>query len=237
MPKKQIERVWLLGALVAAFLLVLIGYTMFISPQNSKTSNARAQVSTANTTNRRLQARLNSLREQSKNLSKYQAELTAAEFALPTTSGLPDFLRTLQSIGNATLAQVSAFSVGAPTDVTPIAGAAGASRVSSTSKSSSGSASSSATTLNGVRVYSLPITATVTGSTGALEAFLTQLQTVQPRAVLISQLTETSGQTASGAPTKTASAGSNTLGLTMQAFVAPASSAERASLSTQSSSK
>jgi hypothetical protein len=54
-----------------------------------------------------------------------------------------------------------------------------------------------------------------------LNEFLNQLQTVQPRAVLITAVTEAAG-TASGATT--------TLNLTMQAFVQPASAAERAGL-------
>ncbi len=228
MPKKQIERFWLLGVALVAFVLILIGYTMFVSPQNAKTSTARSQVSTAEASNQRLQARIDGLRAESKNLAKYQADLVSAQLALPSTSGLPDFLRTLQSIGNATLSTMSALSVGTPTDVTPIAGAAAQS-----STSSSGS-SATASTVGGVRVYELPINATVNGSTSALEAFLTQLQTVQPRAVLISSLTEAAGTVASGAGAGSSNPNQTSLTLTMQAFVAPSSAAEKASLSTAS---
>jgi Tfp pilus assembly protein PilO len=231
MPKKQIERVWLLGVVVVGALLVLIGYTMFVSPQNSKTSGARSQVSNADAANQRLQLRINGLREQSKNLSKYQADLTAAQLALPATSGLPDFLRTLQSIGNATLTSVSSLTVGPPTDVTPIAGTAAANRVSSSSTSTTSPTSAST---GSASIYALPISASVTGSTNALDAFLVQLQTVQPRAVLISELSESSGQTSSGTAGGQANSasGSTTLTLTMQAFVEPASAAEQARLAT-----
>lgn len=54
---------------------------------------------------------MNSLGRETKNIATYQAQVTQARLALPSTSGLPDFLRTLQSIGNATLADVSALTV------------------------------------------------------------------------------------------------------------------------------
>jgi hypothetical protein len=235
MPKKQIERLWLFGALVAAFLLVLIGYTMFISPQNTKTSSARSQVSAAEATNKRLQARINALREESKDLPKFQAELTAARQALPSTSGLPDFLRTLQSIGNATLTTVSSLTVGIPADVTQIVSAGGSSSSSGSSAATTKSGAPAGTTIAGVRVFSLPINATVNGSTSSLEAFLTQLQTVQPRAVLISTLTETSSAAGAGAAPSAKNTNPNqaSMTLTMQAFVAPGSPSEQAQLSNQ----
>lgn len=241
MPKKQIERLWLIGAVLVAFLLVLIGYTMFISPQNSKTSNARSQVSAADATNNRLQARINALREESKDLPKFQAELVAARLALPSTSGLPDFLRTLQSIGNATLTTVSSLTVGIPADVTQIVSSGGSSSSSSgNSTATTKSGAPAGTTIDGVRVFALPINATVNGSISSLEAFLTQLQTVQPRAVLISTLTESSAAagTAPGAAAgKNVNPNQASMTITMQAFVAPGSPSEQAQLSSQSGGK
>jgi hypothetical protein len=216
MPRTQIERVWLFGAALVAFLLLLVGYLMFISPQNSKTSTANSQVSAANAVNQRFEARISSLRDQSKNLPKYQAELQAAQLALPSTSGLPDFLRTLQSLGNATLTTVSSLTVGPPTDVTTAA---------------SGRSTTATVAPGGLHVYALPISAQVSGSVSALDQFLTQLQTVQPRAVLISQLTEATGGSTAAAGTRTSGGAEPALQLTMQAFVAPSSAAEQARLS------
>jgi hypothetical protein len=68
----------------------------------------------------------------------------------------------------------------------------------------------------------------LTGTASQLDQFLTQLQSMQPRAVLISQLTETS-RSATGKSGATTS-----LQLTMQAFVAPSSAAENAQLSAAS---
>ena len=232
MPKTQMERVWTFAGLVLALLLVLIGYVMLISPQKSKTNAAKSQTATVQSSNQRLESKIVALRDQSKNLAKYQSDLQLAELALPATSGLPDFLRTLQSIGNATLTTVSSLTVGAPTDVSSVAGSS-----AHANSGSNGAAKSSAASAGGAAVYALPINAQVSGSSSALDAFLTQLQTVQPRAVLISQLTESTAGAASGTNSSASAPTGTTLQLTMQAFVAPSSAAERARLSQASGGK
>jgi Tfp pilus assembly protein PilO len=203
------ERTWVLGTAVAALLLVLIGYFAFISPEHSKAQDVQSQVADAQTQNVTLSARVTSLAMQSKKLATYKADLAKARLALPSTSGMTDFLRTLQSIGNATHAD-SSLTVGTPTDVTSLSGAT----------PSSGSTNLS---VGSAHIYALPITAQVSGTVAQLNAFLTQLQSVQPRAVLISEITETSPATGAS--------GATTLQLTMQAFVAPSSAAEDQQLS------
>jgi Tfp pilus assembly protein PilO len=74
-------------------------------------------------------------------------------------------------------------------------------------------------------VYALPITIAISGSFTQLDGFLSQLQSVQPRAVLITQLTQGSATSGTGGK-----AAATTLSLTMQAFVAPSSAAESAQL-------
>jgi hypothetical protein len=224
MPQTRLERLWLLGGAFVAAFIVLLGYLFFISPQRSNTSEVNSQRAEAQQTNTALQARIKSLEQESKNLATYQAQVTRAQLALPSTSGLPDFLRTLQSIGNATLANVSALTVGPPTDVSVVS--AGAPAATATGATASGSGTPAAAT--GPHVFALPITASVSGTPKQLDQFLTQLQTVQPRAVLISQIAEGSGGSTGKA------GGTTTLELTMQAFVAPASAAEQAQLSAAS---
>lgn len=235
MPRTQIEKLWLLGGCLVGVLLVVIGYFFLIGPQRSQTTSVNRLVSDAKSQNTTLQSRIDALQQQSKNLPKYEADLTQARLALPSTSGLPDFLRTLQSIGNQTLANVSSLSVLQPTDVTRIAvtparPAKSSSSSTSSSSSSSGSSSSGTggTSIGGTRVYALPISATITGSPEQITAFLTQLQRVQPRAVLISAITLGTDQSKSAGGGSTAPA---SLQITMQAFVAPSSAAESAALS------
>lgn len=235
MPRTQIEKLWLLGGCVVGLIVVVIGYFFFIGPQRSDTSSVNGLVGAAKSQNAVLQSRIDALQQQSKDLPKYQADLVQARLALPSTSGLPDFLRTLQSIGNSTLANVTSLSVLQPTDVSKIAvasrpvTAATTSASSSSSSGSSGSSGGGGTSVGGTKVYALPISATIAGSPAQITAFLTQLQRVQPRAVLISAITLATDQgRAAGSGTTSAPA---TLQLTMQAFVAPSSAAESAALS------
>jgi hypothetical protein len=67
-------------------------------------------------------------------------------------------------------------------------------------------------------VYSISITASLSGTSAGLDNFLEQLQVVQPRAVLITQIAENTSAPTAGQATVT---GTTTLQLTMQAFVAP----------------
>jgi Tfp pilus assembly protein PilO len=211
MPRSQAERLWLLGGAIAALLLVLIGYFLLISPQRSQTSSTDAQVSSAQLQNSTLQSRIDTLQRQNKDLATYQSALKQAQLALPATSGLPAFLRTLQTIGSATQTTVAALSVNPPISLTPTTGATAPTPSSSAPTSASSTGTSAAA---GPSIYALPITAQVIGSPAQLEAFLTQLQAVQPRAVLITDISQSSGATGS-------SPGATELQLTMQAFVAP----------------
>ena len=236
MPRTQLEKLWLAGSGLVGFVLVLIGYFFFISPQRNQTSGIDAQTAAARSQNAQLQSQIDALQQQSANLPKYEAELAQARLALPSTSGLPDFLRTLQSIGNATLANVTMLSVLAPSDVTTLAAAAPAPAPSSSSATTSSDAATvshagTGTTVGGVHVYALPITANITGTSAQLAAFLIQLQSVQPRAVLISAIDLKAGGAAAGhgAPHT-----ATTLQLTMQAFVAPSSAVEDAALAAAS---
>jgi cell division protein FtsB len=228
--RSQTERLWLIGGALVAFVLLLIGFFFFISPQRSQTSDVNSQVASTEQHNAQLEARLNTLRTQNKNLAKYKADLATARLALPATSGISDFLRTLQSLGNSTQTQVTAVTVGQPA---PVVAAVATSSTGSPSSPAPTPTSASATgapgATTGLQVYSLAITANVSGGTDALNKFVEQLQAVQPRAVLITQITEGSGVAATGSQ---AAAATTTLQLTMQAFVAPATPAPAASPST-----
>jgi Tfp pilus assembly protein PilO len=228
-PRSQVERLWLVAGGLVAFVMLLVGYFFFISPQRSNTSDVHQQTATVRQQNAALQARIDALREQNKNLDKFKAELASMQAALPSTSETSDFLRTLQSLGAATLTNVTQLNVGQPVDVTPVSAsqASGTATAAATTAAAAPTeqASSAAPVAATPGVYALPITATVTGSATALAKFLDQLQAVQPRAVLISSIGLSAGDN------HVLSGDTFTLQLTMQAFVAPTSPAEGAALS------
>lgn len=239
-PRSQLERLWQIGGTVAAFVLVLIGYFFFVGPQRSKTADVRSQVTAAAQHITDLQNRIAALRQQNANLPKYESDLAQARLALPATSGVSDFVRTLQTLGSATLTNVTSVTVGPPAPLaataatTPTTGAAagGSSAGTGSAAGSSAGTGTAGTGTGGAAaggtgvaptvappapsIYSLSITATVSGPDAALDQFLQQLQSVQPRAVLISTISESVGSGTANAK------GTSTLQLTMQAFIAPA---------------
>ncbi|HEX3334934.1 MAG TPA: hypothetical protein VHS54_00645 [Jatrophihabitans sp.] len=220
-PRSQTERLWLIGGGLVAFVLLLIGYFFFISPQRSQTSDVNSQIVTAKQANAQLQQRLDALRQQNKNLPKYKADLAKARLALPATTGVPDFLRTLQALGNATNISVSSLTFGQPAPAT-VAAPVPTANPTDTASSTVSPATTAQPASPSAGVYSISITASVSGTSAALDNFLEQLQVVQPRAVLITQIAETvlAPGAAQGAVT-----GTTTLQLSMQAFVAPAAAA------------
>lgn len=222
-PRSTPEKMWLAGGVVGGLVLVLIAYLAFIGPQQHSTSDVRSQIDSARMQNTALQARITSLQAQNKNLAKYEASLAKAKLALPSTSGASDFLRNLQTLGNSTATTVSAFTLGAPTAVTPAAaaapGAPGAPAASSTAPAAPAAPAAAAAAATAPQLYSMGITAQVTGTSANLNRFLQQLQDVQPRAVLITGVTTTTGGPGGAAPA--GAAGGTSLALTMLAFVAP----------------
>ena len=226
LPKSQTQRLWLLVGGIAAVVILLAGWFLFISPQRSNTNSVNGQVHAAQDKNAMLQARISQLKAQNANLPQYLAEVKQAKLALPDSSGLSDFLRTLQSIGSATQTTVTTLTVGSPTNINSTTVTTTTKSAAPAANNTANNTANSAAASNGGLgpIYQLPITLSVTGAANQLDDFLSQLQSVQPRAVLITQLTEGGGAALAGHP------GNQTLGLTMQAFVAPSSAAENAQL-------
>jgi Tfp pilus assembly protein PilO len=152
------DRLWLIGGALGAAALLAVGWFFFINPQNDETSNLRDQADTAQLRLTSLEHRLEELRQQNKNLPRYRARLALDRQALPTTSALSDFLRQLQTAGDATGVDVNGVIVGSPAQVSA----------------------------GGAQLHALPITLTAAGRVGDVDRFLDELQKVQPRAVLIS---------------------------------------------------
>jgi hypothetical protein len=194
------DRLWLIGGLVAALLLVGIAWQFVISSQNDTTNSVKNDVASAQLQAVNSRRTLNQLRADNANIDKYKAALAAAQQALPAATGMPALLRELHTAGNQTAVAVVSLQVGTPQSVTPAA---------VTTATTTGSA---ATTdgLSGA-VYEISVTAVATGATANLDSFLQQIQQLQPRAILLMSVSEAPG----------ASAGQTQLTAVMQVFVAP----------------
>jgi Tfp pilus assembly protein PilO len=182
------SQLWMVGGLVGAVAMLAVGWFVLIGPQRSTAAGLHDDAATAAADLVPLQRDLADLRVRSAKLPQYKAELARKREALPTTAGISDFLRTLQTTGELTHVTVSGLAVGAPVQLgktTPI-------------------------------VYTMPLAITAAGLVPALVKFLDQLQLVQPRAVLISNVNfAPRGESGSfGGPV--------TLTLSVQAYLAPA---------------
>ena len=180
MGARHADRLWMIGGLLVAALLVAAGWFLAISPKKAAVDSLKEQTATTETRLVSLRHRLAELQEQAANLPTYRAALKTNQAALPTDSGVPDFLRQLQGSGDKVDVTVSGVTVSAPQQDAALP-----------------------------TVYDLPITLTAEGSSDNLGRFLDELQTVQPRAVLIESAN------------LTASAGEKTsISVTLKAFVA-----------------
>jgi type IV pilus assembly protein PilO len=169
MGAHRIDRVWLLGGVVAVILLVAGSWFLLIGPEFTQADDVRNQAGDAQTELITQKKELSKLQTQSKQLSALKAKLTKNQDALPTTSGVPAFLRQLQDSGTAVNVDVSVLTVASPQLSTDVS-----------------------------TVYELPITLTATGSSANLSKFLDRLQKVQARAVLVTAVSLTAGTNTDG---------------------------------------
>lgn len=149
------DRLWAIGGAVAAVVVLVVSWFVLIGPKYTEHDELRTEQGAAEAKMPDLRARLAELSSQDAEKPRYQAQLARDRQALPTTAGLSDFLRDLQTSGERAGVVVSGFNAGNATD-SPVAG-----------------------------VKVIPVTISVAGDVDRLRQFLNQLQQVQPRAVLI----------------------------------------------------
>jgi Tfp pilus assembly protein PilO len=158
------DRLWMLGGAVGVALLVAIGWLGLVKPANDEADALREQTAVSEVQLIALHKRLGDLRQQEAAKATYAAELKRNQQALPAGTGMPDFLRQLQTAATAVGLQVTGVDVGAPAQ-------------------EQGS---------GIAVWSLPVTLTVAGAVTEVGPFLDQVQRIQPRAALVQQTNVTS---------------------------------------------
>jgi Tfp pilus assembly protein PilO len=156
MGNRHADRVWMYGGVAGAVLLLVLGWFLAIRPVNAEADGLREQSGDTQTQLLTLRKRLHQLQEQAKQLDTYRTALKTKQEALTTNSGMPDFLRSLQETGDAVSVDVNQIAVSPPVASTTVP-----------------------------TVLEVPIVLTAEGASLNLVRWLDQLQTVQPRAVLI----------------------------------------------------
>jgi Tfp pilus assembly protein PilO len=163
MGARHVDRIWIFAGAIVVVLLSVASWFLLISPKYADAADIRGQTETSRIQQVALEHKIADLRQQSAQLPTFRAALKKSQQALPSDSGMPDFLRQLQTSGNRAKVSVSNISVVTPQLV------------------------KDSTTL-----YEVPITLTAKGTTDKLGVFLVQLQNVQPRAVLVESANLTS---------------------------------------------
>jgi Tfp pilus assembly protein PilO len=192
------DRLWLIGGVVAILLIAIGGWTLLISPKRTEADEVRSQTADQQTELLKLRRQVNDLKAKDAKLATFKAENTTLRQALPVKTEMTNFLRQLQASGAALNVAVSGVNVGTALKSTQVP-----------------------------TVWELPITLTISGSAADLSRFLTQLQSVQPREVLLSQVVYTAGADDTGGAGTTTTPGTTTTAdayrasVTMKAFVQP----------------
>lgn len=173
-------RLWVIAGVAVAVLLGVGGWFLLIGPKYNDAASVGTQADATRVQIGVLEAKLAGLRKKQAQLSKFKAKLKANRAALPTDSGVPDFLRQLQASGDLTGVTVTALTVAAPVQTVGVAG-----------------------------VWQLQMTLNAMGAPDDLSKFVDKVQEQQARAVLIqsANLTEPTVPSAgtSSTPSTTAS--------------------------------
>ncbi len=173
----QLSHRWFLGGALVAVALLLIGWVALINPEHGRAGAVRLQADSTEARLPMLKKRLADLQKENLDSSQYLAQLDRDRQALPSSAGLADFLRELQSAGDSQGVAVTGVLV------------ANVKRV----------------TAGSANYYAVPVTLDAKGVPDALNSFLDQLQQVQPRAVLITDATLNTGAEGHQTPSLTLS--------------------------------
>jgi Tfp pilus assembly protein PilO len=178
-------RTWSLGAAGLAFLILVAGWFLLISPTKSKVSDLQAQTAAQNATNAGLQTQIAQLKLQNKNLPKQEAKLAKIRQHLPATPALPTFVRTLTTIAHESDVKLVVVTPTPPVVVTTQAPAPVATPSAS---ASDGAAATDVAPAAPVAVPTglkqIPVSITVSGGYYNIVQFLTKVEGLQ-RSMLV----------------------------------------------------
>jgi hypothetical protein len=115
---------WVGGAVVVALLIAVAGWFFAISPTIDEASTATIDAQAAEDRNDQLAAQLVTLKEQATHLEEYKLDLAGLQAQIPTTDGIPEFLRRIDTQAQAAGTTVTVVTVAAPANVQPAVPAA-----------------------------------------------------------------------------------------------------------------
>jgi type IV pilus assembly protein PilO len=157
MGSRYADRLWMVGGFVVIALLAVVTWFLLVDPKSTEVADLADQTDIAQIQAATLRKNIVKLEKDQKNIVKLTATRDALQEALPADSGVPAFLRQLQTSGTDAGVDVSGITVGTPVqdEATP-------------------------------DVWAMQIQLSAEGTAGELDKFLNQLQGSNlKRAVLI----------------------------------------------------
>jgi type IV pilus assembly protein PilO len=208
-------RQWSLLAGLAVVAVLAAGWFMLVSPKRGEASDLRAQAASQEQQNVQLQAKLEQLKAQAKDLPAQQAKLADFHLRIPDNPALPTLVRDLTKATTAAGTDLVSLAPGAPAALTP---ATGAQPVAPSGGASGAAASGSASS----PLFAVPVQLHVTGTYPQVELFINQLEGLK-RSFLVTgfQLGQNKDAGAAGS-TETSASRTLDLQLDGRVFVAPA---------------
>src|SRR4051794_15954334 len=97
MNTRHADRIWMLGGLVALVALVAASWFLLIQPKFAEADDVRVQAADTQTQLITLRKRIGELKAERAKLKSLRSALSKKQKALPADSGVPAFLRQLQS--------------------------------------------------------------------------------------------------------------------------------------------
>jgi Tfp pilus assembly protein PilO len=183
---------WAIVAVVAVVAVFAGGWFLLVSPQRSKASDVKTQVTSAQSANSQLQQQLASLVAQHKDRPKVQAQLNKLAQQLPANPGLPALVRALTDAADNAGVDLVSIAPTAPKAVVAAAPAATAPAPTADTSSTSTDTSTDASTTTSTTptaaapaaqsygtLAQVPVAVKVNGSYFELEQFFSNLEAMK----------------------------------------------------------
>ncbi|GAB2598077.1 hypothetical protein Aab01nite_73890 [Paractinoplanes abujensis] len=165
MDARRTDRIWLIGGIVAIVIIVAAAWLLAISPKFAEADTVQTEADDTVIQLTKLKKDVAALKEQDAKKTTYQAQLDTLVKNLPETYGQPAFIRSLKDAGTRSGVEVTVLSAGTTLQSGTVATAA-----------------------------EMPLAVTASGTAANMSRFLTQMQQIQPRAVLVSTINLGAGE-------------------------------------------
>ena len=201
-------RMWRVGGIAAAVLLLVAAWFAVISPTLQKAAALDVETASQQAASQQLESRISLLKKQSEELPAQEAILAEIQQRMPPTAALPTLIRNLTTVASNANVVVASVTPGKPAPVEqPAASVAppvddaesGDDAESDGSDSSSSSSATAPFAPSGPQVQAVSLNITACGTFAQLRNYLREIESMK-RVASVSNLSISRGSCGEGAP-------------------------------------